>query len=94
VLPKYGGPISGLFVVAFIPQFVSAERGPVHMQMLVFGAIFAVVTALAFSILGCFAAQLAGWLSRRPKVILTANVSAGLAFIAAGLSVLALDRRR
>ena len=34
-------PKPGLFVVAFIPQFVSAARGPVYAQMLVLGAIFA-----------------------------------------------------
>ena len=87
-------PKPGLFVVAFIPQFVSAARGPVHTQMLVYGAIFAVLTALIFTVLGAFAARLSGWLSRRPKALLAANVGAGLTFVAAGLSILALDRRR
>ena len=31
-------PKPGLFVLAFIPQFVSASRGPVPVQMLVYGA--------------------------------------------------------
>jgi threonine/homoserine/homoserine lactone efflux protein len=52
-------PKPGLFVVAFIPQFVSIARGPVHIQMLVFGAMFAVLTAIIFTLLGCFSAQLA-----------------------------------
>lgn len=87
-------PKPGLFVVAFIPQFVSAARGPVPVQMLVYGAIFAVITALAFTLLGAFAARLAGWLQQRPRVVVAANVGAGLTFAAAGLSILALDRRR
>lgn len=87
-------PKPGLFVVAFIPQFVSASRGPIDTQMLVLGAIFAGVTAAVFALLGCFAAQLSGWLSRRPRVIMAANVGAGLTFVAAGLSILALDRRK
>lgn len=87
-------PKPGLFVVAFLPQFVSTARGPVHVQMLVYGAIFAVLTAVLFTLLGCFSAQLAQWLSRRPKAVAAANVGAGLTFIAAGLSILALDRRR
>lgn len=86
-------PKPGLFVVAFIPQFVSTARGPVHVQMLVYGAIFAVLTAIIFTLLGCFAAQLSRWLSGRPKVVAAANVGAGLTFIAAGLSILALQRR-
>ena len=87
-------PKPGLFVVAFIPQFVSTARGPMPVQMLVFGAIFAVLTAVIFTLLGCFSAQLAKWLARRPKVVAAANVGAGLTFIAAGLSILALERRR
>lgn len=87
-------PKPGLFVVAFIPQFVSASRGPIDTQMLVLGAIFAGITAAVFTLLGCFAARLSGWLERRPRAVMVANVGAGLTFVAAGLSILALDRRR
>jgi threonine/homoserine/homoserine lactone efflux protein len=87
-------PKPGLFVVAFIPQFVAVDRGPVHLQMLAYGAIFAVLTTAIFTVLGYFSAQLARWLAHRPKVVAAANVGAGLTFIAAGLSILALDRRR
>jgi threonine/homoserine/homoserine lactone efflux protein len=86
-------PKPGLFVVAFIPQFVSTARGSVPMQMLVYGAIFAVLTAAIFTLLGAFAAQLSGWLARRPKAVAAANIGAGLAFIGAGLSILVLGRR-
>jgi len=87
-------PKPGLFVVAFIPQFVSDARGPVHIQMLVFGAIFAVVTAVVFTLLGSFAAKLSSWLSRRPKVVEGANVGAGLTLMAAGLSILTFEHRK
>jgi threonine/homoserine/homoserine lactone efflux protein len=87
-------PKPGLFVVAFIPQFVSTARGPVHLQMLVYGAIFAALTAAIFTLLGCFSAQLSNWLSSRPKAVAAANVGAGLTFIAAGISILALERRK
>lgn len=86
-------PKPGLFVVAFIPQFVSVQRGSVAVQMLVYGAIFALLTAVIFTLLGAFASRLAGWLQRRPRVTAAANVGAGLTFIAAGLSILALQRR-
>jgi threonine/homoserine/homoserine lactone efflux protein len=83
-------PKPGLFVLAFLPQFVSANRGPVAIQMLVYGAIFAVMTAIVFSILGASASRLATWLSRRPRVVLSLYIGAGLTFLAAGFSVLAL----
>src|SRR5262249_62311098 len=94
VLSNVLNPKPGLFVVAFIPQFVSVARGPVPVQMLVYGGIFAVLTTAVFTVFGCFSAQLSGWLSRRPRVAATANIGAGLTFVAAGLSILALDRRR
>lgn len=87
-------PKPGLFVVAFIPQFVSTARGSVPLQMLVYGAIFAVVTTAVFSLLGAFSAQLSRWLARRPRAVAAANVGAGLTFILAGASILALERQR
>jgi threonine/homoserine/homoserine lactone efflux protein len=86
-------PKPGLFVVAFIPQFTSPARGSIPAQMLVYGAIFAVLTAVIFSLLASFAAQLSAWLSRRPRVVAAVNIGAGCTFIAAGLSILALGRR-
>ena len=87
-------PKPGLFVVAFIPQFVSVTRGSVELQMLTYGAIFGVITAMVFTLLGGFSARLSSWLAHRPKALVATNVGAGLTFIAAGLSILVLDRRR
>jgi threonine/homoserine/homoserine lactone efflux protein len=86
-------PKPGLFVVAFIPQFTNPARGSVPVQMLVYGAIFAVLTAIIFAVLASFAAQLSAWLSKRPRVVAAVNIGAGLTFITAGLSILALGRR-
>ncbi len=87
-------PKPGLFVLAFIPQFVSASRGPVAFQMLVYGAIFSVLTAMVFSVLGSYAARLSAWLARRPRTTSWLNRGAGAAFIASGISILALGNRR
>jgi len=86
-------PKPGLFVLAFLPQFVNADRGSVAVQMLVYGAIFAVLTALVFTVLGGFASKLSAWLQRHPRCGTGLNVAAGLTFIASGLSVLALKQR-
>jgi len=93
VLSNVLNPKPGLFVLAFLPQFVDSGRGSVAMQMLVYGALFAVMTALIFTLMGGFASRLAGWLHTRPRVVKGINVGAGLTFIAAGLSVLALKQR-
>ena len=93
VLSTVLNPKPGLFVLAFLPQFVSAGRGSVAVQMLVYGAIFALMTTVIFAFMGGFASRLAGWLQARPKMVRGVNIGAGLTFIAAGLSVLSLKQR-
>jgi threonine/homoserine/homoserine lactone efflux protein len=86
-------PKPGLFVLAFLPQFVSLERGSVAAQMLVYGLWFAVLTAIGFALMGVFASSLTGWLRSRPRVVAGLNIGAGVAFVGAGLSVVALKQR-
>lgn len=86
-------PKPGLFVLAFLPQFVDAQRGSVPVQMLVYGAIFAAMTTLLFALIGSFANGLARWLKAHPKVTSGLNIGAGLTFIASGLTVLTLKSR-
>jgi threonine/homoserine/homoserine lactone efflux protein len=87
-------PKPGLFVLAFIPQFVSASRGPVYVQMLVYGAIFAVLTAVIFTALGGFAARLSRWFTQRPRATAWLNAGAGATFVLSGLSILSLGNKR
>ena len=93
VLSNVLNPKPGLFVLAFIPQFVSAQRGSVPLQMLVYGAIFAVCTALLFTLMGAFASRLSAWLARHPRTGTGLNIGAGLVLVVAGLSILGLQRK-
>lgn len=86
-------PKPGLFVLAFLPQFVSPLRGSVTTQMLAYGCWFALLTAIGFGLMGVFASKLSLWLRSRPRVVLGLNVGAGLTFIASGLSVAALKQK-
>lgn len=86
-------PKPGLFVLAFIPQFVSPLRGSVTMQMLGYGLWFALLTGIGFALMGFFASRLSSWLRVRPKAVAGLNVAAGLTFIASGLSVAALKQK-
>jgi threonine/homoserine/homoserine lactone efflux protein len=52
LLSKVLNPKLGLFVLAFLPRLVSATCVSVATQMLVYRAIFAVVTAVIFSVVG------------------------------------------
>ena len=86
-------PKPGMFVLAFIPQFVNPELGSVTTQMIVYGMWFALLTAVGFALMGVFASRLAGWLHKKPKVIKGLNIGAGLTFITSGLAVAALKQR-
>jgi threonine/homoserine/homoserine lactone efflux protein len=83
-------PKIGLFVLAFLPQFVSADRGPVEMQMMTYGAWLAVIAAAGLSLVGGFATALSAWLLRRPRVVAGINIGAGLTFVTTGLSAAAI----
>mgnify|MGYP000350115701 CR=1 FL=1 len=86
-------PKPGMFVLAFIPQFVNPELGSVTTQMIVYGVWFALLTAVGFALMGIFASRLASWLNEKPKVVNGLNIGAGLTFITSGLAVAALKQR-
>ncbi len=86
-------PKPGLFVLAFIPQFVSPERGSVTTQMLIYGGWFALLTAVGFALMGVFSSRLSTWLRQKPRVVAGLNVGAGVAFVASGLSVAVLRQK-
>jgi threonine/homoserine/homoserine lactone efflux protein len=86
-------PKIGLFVLAFIPQFVSVDRGPVAIQILVYGAWLAVIAVVGLSLIGASAVVLRNWLVRRPRFVAGINLGAGLTFVASGLSATVLQQR-
>jgi threonine/homoserine/homoserine lactone efflux protein len=86
-------PKPGMFVLAFIPQFVNPELGSVTTQMIVYGVWFALLTAVSFALMGVFASRLTGWLQKKPHVINGLNIGAGLTFITSGVAVAALEQR-
>lgn len=83
-------PKPGLFVLAFIPQFVNPHLGSTTVQMMVYGAWFAFLTSVGFALMGIFATRLSAWIQRKPRLVSRLNIGAGLAFILSGLSIAAL----
>jgi len=86
-------PKPGLFVLAFIPQFVNPDLGPVSSQMVGYGVWFALLTAIGFSLMGVFSSKLSGWLKSKPKVVFGLNIGAGVAFVSSGLAVAFMPQR-
>ncbi len=86
-------PKPGMFVLAFVPQFVDPNLGSVTTQMVVYGSWFALLTAIGFSLMGIFSARLTGWFKSRPKVIQSMNLGAGATFVISGLAVAFMKQR-
>ncbi|UXH99914.1 LysE family translocator [Photobacterium sp. TY1-4] len=86
-------PKPGMFVLAFVPQFVNPELGSVTVQMVGYGVWFAALTAMGFSLMGIFSSQLSNWLRNKPKLVSGLNIGAGATFVTSGLAVALMKQR-
>lgn len=90
-------PKVALFVLAFVPQFVrasDANASSPFVQMLLLGAIFSVLTVIAYGTLGVAAGGVSRWLAAHPTYMRNVHRASASLFIASGAAVLLLDRRR
>ncbi|GAA6173503.1 LysE family translocator [Colwellia sp. KU-HH00111] len=86
-------PKPGMFVLAFVPQFVDPNLGPVTTQMIGYGVWFALLTAISFSLMGVFSSKLSQWFRKKPTLVSGLNVGAGITFISSGLAVAFMKQR-
>jgi threonine/homoserine/homoserine lactone efflux protein len=82
-------PKTALFFLAFLPQFVDAERGAVWSQVLILGLIFMLLGFVSDSLYALAAGTIAGALRRRRKLF---KFGSGAIFIGLG-AMAALAKR-
>ncbi|MCZ2134201.1 MAG: LysE family translocator [Burkholderiales bacterium] len=94
VLSNLLNPKVALFVLAFVPQFVRAGEGAASplVQVLLLGAIFSVLTIIAYSALGAAAGSVNRWLATHPRWLRGVNRGSAGMFMASGTTILLLDR--
>lgn len=73
-------PKVSIFFLAFLPQFVSAERGDVGRQVMLLGALFMLATLLVFGAIALAGGALRHWLLRSPGAQVAMNRIAALVF--------------
>jgi len=56
-----------LFFLAFLPQFVKSDAGPVAIQVIWFGACFTDATLIAFGVIALLAGVIGDRLRRSPR---------------------------
>ncbi len=76
-----------LFFLAFLPQFVQADAGPVGVQMAILGLVFMAITVVVFGAVALFSGWIGERLRARPAIATRLNLFAGLAFIGLGIRV-------
>ena len=96
ILTNLLNPKVALFVLAFVPQFVQSgsDASSPLVQMLLLGAIFSVLTVIAYGALGAAAGGVSRWLAAHPTYLRGVNFGSAALFVASGAAVLLLDRRQ
>jgi len=84
-------PKSALFFLAFLPQFVNAERGSVFLQFILLGLIVSIVGGCFGSSIALAAASLTRWLQRNARIEKWQQRIAGSALICVGIRLAFVD---
>jgi threonine/homoserine/homoserine lactone efflux protein len=85
-------PKTALFFLAFLPQFVDPDRGPVAAQAALLGCLFVVVAALSDSSYALVASAAAGRVRRSARVRRVQRWVSGTIFVALGATAAAAKR--
>jgi threonine/homoserine/homoserine lactone efflux protein len=79
-------PKTALFFFAFLPQFVDPTRGPIAIQILLFGSLYVVLGLCSLSIYGLLAGTLAQWFKSNASFQKIQRYITGSIYIALGLT--------
>ena len=81
-----------IFFLAFLPQFVDPNYGPIIPQMLTLGALFIVSTIWIFGGVAILAGSLGSWLGRSERATKILNRLAGSVFAGLALKLILVRR--
>ncbi len=87
-------PKVALFFMAFLPQFVRPDSGPIGAQMVVLGLVFALQTIAVFGTIAFAAGSIGQLLARRPRLGVWLDRLAGMIFVSLAIHLLWPDRSR
>lgn len=75
-------PKVALFFLAFMPQFIHPDSGPVTLQMLTLGGIFMAQTIVVFGSIAVLAGRIGQWMQKHPRMAPWLDRFASLVFLA------------
>ena len=74
-------PKVAIFILAFIPQFIVAERGSPILQFLILGLVFNISGTSVNAIVGVSGARLGDWLRRSPAIARQLQIISAIVFV-------------
>ncbi|HLR24954.1 MAG TPA: LysE family translocator [Fodinibius sp.] len=86
-------PKVALFILAFLPQFISESAASPASQMLILGSCYAAITLLMYGLLGYFTGNVGAWLKSHPKAEQWIQRFSGLVLIGLGLRLAFLQQK-
>lgn len=81
-----------IFILAFVPQFITPENGSFIAQFFQFGGLFMLATLLVFGAVALAAGSLGTWLKSRPEAQLWMNRLSGVVFLALALKLVTASK--
>ncbi len=85
-------PKAGLFLLAFLPQFVLPGTVPEALQILLYGLVFTALTITYGSLMGAFAGQVGAWLQKRVTAQRWIQRLAAVTFVGLGVRLAVTER--
>ena len=76
-----------IFFLAFFPQFVVPENGPIIMQFYQLGALMICVTLVVFGLVAIAAGSLGAWIKGSPTTQIWLNRISGIVFVSLALKL-------
>jgi threonine/homoserine/homoserine lactone efflux protein len=86
-------PKTAVFFAAILPQFADRSRGDVTAQMLVLGAVFALIATISDSAWSLVASGARAWFGRSPRRLELVGGTGGLAMIGLGITLAVTGRK-
>lgn len=81
-------PKTGLFFIAFLPQFTRSESGSISVQLLLLGGVYAVIALGSDLLVVTLSSKLGRWLARSPDWAVRQEKLAGIILFALGVFIL------
>jgi threonine/homoserine/homoserine lactone efflux protein len=94
VLVNVLNPKTALFMFAFLPQFVDPARGPVELQILLLGAVLALLGLLSDGAYALLAARFGRWLRTSPRFASSQRYVSGGILVGLGVSAAFTSARK